>query len=238
MTTTETQNNSATPSSENSSQTQSSSTSPAQTDLGSEETTSQSPAQQQGQTQTDNGVATDLGADDTDLAVQEPGEKKEEAKAPEFFGAPENGEYADFVLPDGAQADENLKAEFLPVAKELGLNQAGAQKLVDFKAKLDQYAVQNWGNHVKELRDTAMRDPEIGGGNYQPALASGRQAITKFGTPEFRKMLNHYGVGNHPEMIRFLAKVGQATGETTIPPSGGATTVAEKPLHEIMYKDS
>lgn len=238
MTTTDQQNSSAQQSSENSSQTPSSSTSPAQTDLGSEEPTSQAPAQQQGQTQTNNGIATDLGSDDTDPAAQENGEKKEEAKAPEFFGTPENGEYADFLLPDGAQADEALKAEFLPVAKELGLNQAGAQKLVDFKAKLDQHAIQNWGNHVNELKVTAMADPEIGGGNYQPAITAGKQAISRFGNPEFRKMLNHYGVGAHPEMIRFLAKVGQATGETTIPPSGGATTVAEKPLHELMYKDS
>jgi len=234
MTTTDQQNNSGTTTSET--PTSSASTSPAQTDLGTEEPTSQASSQEPGSKQTTSEIATDLGSDETDSAT-DTGEKKDEAKAPEFFGAPENGEYADFVLPDGAEADPALKAEFIPIVKELGLNQAGAQKLVDFKAKLDQHTVQTWGNHVKELKETAMKDPEIGGGNYQPAITASKQAISKFGTPEFRKMLNHYGVGAHPEMIRFLSKVGQATGETTIPLGGGATTVAEKPLHELMYKD-
>ena len=237
MTTTEQTNNAPlTPPETTQTPSDNSSASTATTDLGSDETASQSQTSQQSQPATGE-ISTDLGSDDPGSA-DENGQKKEETKVSEFFGVPENGEYADFTLPDGAEADPVLKEEFLPVVKELGLNQAGAQKLVDFKAKLDQHAVQNWGNHVKELGVQARKDPEIGGGKYPESLASGKQAISKFGTPEFRKMLNHYGVGNHPEMIRFLARVGQATGETTIPPSGGATNVAEKPLHDLMYKDS
>lgn len=204
------------------------------TDLGSEDNGTQTTAEPA--KVADNGTTTDLGSDDDEGAKSGEEKKTEEAK-PAFFGVPESGEYADFTLPDGAAADEGLKAEFLPVVKELGLNQEGAQKLVDFKAKLDQRALQNWGDHVKDLRVKAQADPEIGGGNYTPYVAAGKQAINKFGTPEFRAMLNHYGVGNHPEMIRFLAKVGKATGETALPVGGGSGAVVEKKLHELMYKD-
>jgi hypothetical protein len=208
--------------------------------LGSDDTTSETPAGQTPAAGSGDSNVTDLGADDEASAELNPDDTpkaKEEAKPSPYFGLPENGEYGEFTLPDGAEADPALRDEFLPIVKELQLNQEGAQKLVDFKAKLDQHAIENWGNHVNDLRTQAQADPEIGGAKYQPSLIAGKAAIKQFGTPAFRQMLNHYGVGNHPEMIRFLAKVGAATSETTIPPGGGATTVADKPLHDLMYKD-
>lgn len=186
---------------------------------------------------------TDLGAEEpagdatgTDLGAED--EPADAAKPNEFHGFPETGTYGDFTLPDGMAADPDLAAEFTPIAKELNLSQKGAQRLVELKAKDVQLQLKRWGNHLGELKAQAQKDPVIGGANYKPAVDAGRAVITKFGTPGFRKMLNDYGVGAHPEMIHFLAKVHSATSESPILPDGGGTGVtAQKPLHEILYKD-
>ena len=47
-------------------------------------------------------------------------------------------EYTDFTLPEGVSADREVIDEFKPLAKELGLPQDQAQKVVDLGAKLVQ----------------------------------------------------------------------------------------------------
>lgn len=207
------------------------------------------------QTPSDSG-STDLGAEDsgangasgsdsnnqssdsTDLGAEDEGAEGKKDESPKYFGAPEGGTYEAPALPDGVVAHPELKAQFDPIAAELGLNQEGYQKLVDFYAKEKQNELQTWGNHLKELKTSAQADPEIGGKNYDANVAMGRKVISKFGTPAFRQMLNGYGVGAHPEMIRFLTNIGKATGETpTVTDSGDAGgVVQDKPLHEILYK--
>lgn len=174
---------------------------------------------------------TDLGAEE---ASDDPASPPPYA---EYHGAPE-GEYEDFVLPDGAVADEALAAEFRPFAKELGLSQKGAQRLVEFKTKLDQHQLRQWQDHLKELRTQAQAHPEIGGARYNEAVAIGRSVIAKFGTPGLRQMMNAYGVGAHPEMIAFMARIGRAVGETPALGNGDGAGGGQKPLHEILYKDS
>jgi hypothetical protein len=175
-------------------------------------------------------ATTDLGADS-----EEP--KKDEPAANPYHGAPE-GDYEDLKAPDGFVIDETLKAEFTPIAKELGLSTKGVEKLIDYKAKLDKQTVENWGNHLSQLKEQAKADPEIGGAKYNPTLQAAIQARDKFGTPGFKKMLNDYGVGAHPEMIRFLSKVQATMGEKPSLGSGDGQGVVQKPLHEILYKDT
>jgi hypothetical protein len=225
-------------------------TTPDTSQQSSQQTSAEQTTEQGKQTPSDSG-STDLGGEDsaasgsdkkdegssdtTDLGAED---EKEEDKAPKYFGAPENGAYADPTLPDGVVAHPELKSQFDPIAAELGLNQEGYQKLVDFYAREKQNELQTWGNHLKELKTSAQADPEIGGKNYDQNIAIARKVISKYGTPAFRQMLNGYGVGAHPEMIRMLVKFGQATGETpTVTDSGDAGgVVKDKPLHEILYK--
>ena len=207
-----------------------SSASSGSTDLGAgTETTEQKPAAEAG------AGATDLGADPEETNPDGTPKAKEPVKN-EYHGFPETGDF-EITVPDGFQADPALKESFAPIAKELDLSPKGVQKLVDYKAGLDKAAVQRWGDHLVELKTQAKADPEIGGAKYDPAVAAGRGVIGKYGTPAFRKMLNDYGVGAHPEMIRFMSKVAKATGETPVLDGGAGSGVVNKPLHELLYKD-
>ncbi len=128
-----------------------------------------------------------------------------------------------------------MKTEFDPLVKELGLSQKGAQRLVEFKSKLDQRQLQQWNDYQNSLTVAAKRDPEIGGLKYQDTMSAGRQVVSKFGNDAFKAMLRDTGVARHPEMIRFLAKVAKATGETPALGEGGGAVSEPKPLYELMY---
>ena len=211
------------------------------------QTTASSSTSEQQSAQTDQALSSaegdltsDTASDEGDLTSDAPAEKQAAAKEQadpyaQFRGVPETGEYGDYTMPDGAVADPALKAEFDPIVKELGLSQVGAQKLVDFKAKLDAAQLRLWNDYQQGLVTAAKRDPEIGGSRYSESLNVGRSVVSKFGTPEFKEMLRNAGIANHPEMIRFLAKVGKSTGETPALGEGGGAVSEKKPLYELMY---
>jgi hypothetical protein len=206
---------------------------------GSNETTTQT---------TSDSASTDLGTDapatelSTDLGTEDTPPEAETPPAPEYFATPEEAaaNYEAFTLPEGSTADPELQESFTALAKKLGLNQKGAQELVNYKTEIDKQAVKAWGDHLTVLKNVAKADPEIGGANYDKAIGLGRQVISNFGgTPaqqaELRKVMNNYGVGAHPAMIRFFRNVGLATGETPTGGNGGSGGSVEKPLHELFY---
>lgn len=161
---------------------------------------------------------------DDDKAVDE------EAKIPE--------NYEDFVMPEGMEVNTDLLKEFNPLAKELGLTQDKAQKLIDLyakqlqsqvKAQTDTYTemVNGW---VEELK----ADKEFGGAKFEENSAIARKAVNTYGTPEFITALNETGMGNHPEFARFMYKVGLTLKEDTIV-GNGSVEVKEKETSEILF---
>lgn len=169
------------------------------------------------------------------LGAEDPAADPAATPTNEFHGAPaDEASYEAFTLPDGYSADEELSGEFSQAARELNLNQKGAQRMVDLASKLVQKQVSQWATHVKGLADSARTDPDIGGAKFEPTVKAARGVITRFGNPAFRSMLDQYGVGSHPEMIRFLSKIGASLSET--PAVTGQTAAAvSKSLPDLMY---
>lgn len=137
---------------------------------------------------------------------------------------PEDGKY-DLKMPDGVELDADLAAALGPDFKDLGLTNAQAQKLVDkyIATQQDRAAKQTeaWAGTVQKWADDAKADKEIGGAKWDQTVAASRRAVGKLGSPELREYLNASGGGNHPEMIRFMAKVGAMISEDS-PANGGA----------------
>lgn len=129
--------------------------------------------------------------------------------------APET--YADFDLPEGIELDEALLAEASPLFKELNLTQEQAQKLVDFQVKQveagRQSQVDAFNQLMQDWVDQSRNDKEFGGDKFEESVKIAMSAVNKFGTPELKQLLNEHGVGNHPEVIRFMVKVGKLTHE-------------------------
>lgn len=163
--------------------------------------------------------------------------KTEDSKADEVKDvAPEK--YEDFTLPEGMEVDESLLNDALPVFKELNLTQDQAQKLVDLQAKTVQEEVTKqqdaWKDTMKEWGDQTKSDKEFGGTKFDESLVVMKQGIEAFGNAEFKQMLDITGVGNHPEMARFLFKVGQVVKEHNIL-HGSSNATGDKSAAVIMF---
>jgi hypothetical protein len=160
----------------------------------------------------------------------------DKAKPETKVGAPEK--YADFKLPEGVEVDPKAMAAFAPVAKELGLSQEQAQKLVDLQTNVLKQSAEAqqeaWNGILKGWHDESKADKEIGGAGFDANIALAVKTLTKFGTPELRAALDATGTGNHPEFIRLLVRVGNAIGEDKLI-VGGNPAGATKTMAETMF---
>lgn len=136
--------------------------------------------------------------------------------------------YEDFSLPKGLALDPEVMEQFLPFAQELKLDQAGAQKLVDMGSmlatKMQQQALDAWQEQITGWAEQTRNDPDIGGNNLQSVLASGRVALENFGTPALNQLLKDSGIGNHPEVIRFMNRIGKEVSNDSIVTGSSANT--------------
>lgn len=129
-------------------------------------------------------------------------------------GAPEKYE---FKAPEGATLDDTVSAAFSEVAKELNLPQDAAQKVIDKVAPvMAQRQAEAIAAARQEWATASTSDKEFGGEKLQENLGVAKKAMDTFGTPELRALLNGTGLGNHPEVIRFMYRAGKAIGEDGI----------------------
>ena len=126
-------------------------------------------------------------------------------------GAPESYE---FKAPEGSTLDDAVIGQFSEVAKELNLTQDAAQKILD---KMAPAMAARQAEQVEAVRagwaDEARVDKEFGGDKLNENLGTAKRALDQFGTPELRTLLNDSGLGNHPEVIRFMYRTGKAISE-------------------------
>ncbi len=161
--------------------------------------------------------------DAKEKADKEAAEKAEKEKKP---AAPEKYE---FTPPEGQELDANALAVFEPIAKELGLSQEQAQKLVDIYPQIQQQQAEAWSKQVADWGEQVKADKEIGGDKFNASVGAAQRALDQFGNPELREYLNASGLGNHPALVRFCAKVGKAMAEDTfvVPNQGGQRSAAD-----------
>lgn len=138
----------------------------------------------------------------------------DDPKPAEPPGAPEAYE---FVPPEGHVLDEGVIGKFSEVAKELNLPQDKAQKVLDVMApaiaERQQAALQAM---TSEWAEASKADKEFGGEKLGENLAIAKTALDKFATPEFTKLLNDTGLGNHPEVLRVFYRAGKAISADTV----------------------
>ena len=137
---------------------------------------------------------------------------------------PEDGKY-DLKMPDGIELDQELADALGPEFADLKLTNAQAQKLVDKYIEIQQGRAvkegETWAETITGWADKAKADKDIGGAKWDGTVAASRRAVETLGTPALKEYLNASGGGNHPELIRFMAKVGAMIKEDN-PASGGA----------------
>lgn len=146
-------------------------------------------------------------------------------------------EYSDFSMPEGIEIDAELLGEFKPYAKELGLDQDGAQRLVDMAAKLaskvQQASIENWQKQKSEWAEQSRADKDFGGKDFEANLGVALKAIDAFGSPALKAILDESGLGSHPEIVRFAYKIGKAIGDDRNLVSGSSP--GQKDILKALY---
>ncbi len=154
---------------------------------------------------------------------------------------PEDGKYA-FTMPEGVELDTELADALMPEFKELGLTQKQAQALVEKYASSIQAKAEKqgeaWAATVDKWAADAKADKEIGGDKWPVTTADAQRAIKAFGSDDLREYLNASGGGNHPSLIRFMAKVGATLKEDS--PAGGGESGSKPadPAHVLFPSDA
>lgn len=151
-------------------------------------------------------------------AKSEEGEKKEEAKE----GAPE--QYDDFKVPEGVEFDDQVIGSFKDVAKELNLSQKQAQHLLDKCAPvIAQRQIEQIKAVSAQWKERSETDKEIGGENWARAASDIARVRDKFSVGadgkvdlDIQEFMN-LPIGNHPGLLKLLARVGRAFGEADFP---------------------
>lgn len=148
-----------------------------------------------------------------------------DAEAPaDVADAPVIPEAYELVMPEGVGLDAELLAEATPVFKEIGLTNETASKLMPFAARLiektaattQQKIVEAGDAQRKAWLDAAKAAGDIGGGNWGKTIGTAAKGLDAMGFvagSPFRQFLEETGMGNHPDMIRIAAKLGELTGE-------------------------
>lgn len=158
-----------------------------------------------------------------------------EAAPVEAAGAPEAYE---FNLGEGVTLDADALAVFEPVLRDLNMDQATADKLVGTYAEKLLPLMEARANTQAEEAGAALRadwsrqytaDPEIGGAKLEESRSFAAKAMQHFMPNNaegqaFRTFLNESGLGNHPEMGRFLSRVGRQLGEAAVDETTGKAT--------------
>lgn len=121
----------------------------------------------------------------------------------------------DFKVSEGQQLDVTSVKAFEPIARELDLSNEQAQKLVDlYGAKIMPQVIkqqaEQWQQQIDSWVKTVNDDQQLGS---IESINHAQKALEKFGSPDLKQYLNDTGLGNHPELIRVFANIGQAMAE-------------------------
>lgn len=146
-------------------------------------------------------------------------------------------DYADFTMPEGVKLDPSALEKFAPIMGKAELSQEHAQELVtefaSYVQAQEQAQADNFTQQTEQWANDAKEDKEIGGDSWDESVSTAHSAIEAFGTPELKELMEDFGVGNHPEMIRFMVKVGNAIKEDS--PGSGKNLSGKQDRASILY---
>lgn len=160
-------------------------------------------------------------------------EDKAKADADAKTNVPE--EYTDFTIPESMTMDKDLLGIATPLFKKAGLTQELAQEFIDLEAQFATKRNEQYGNIIRGWAEAAKADKEMGGDKWDTSVETAQRALNTFGTPELKAALNQTGLGNHPEMIRLMVRLGNAMREDTIVLPGSQSGGEKKSVADRLY---
>jgi hypothetical protein len=114
-------------------------------------------------------------------------------------------------LPEGFTWNETQEKQFKGIAHAIGLTPAQVQKIIEFEGQR-QLALADTVTQV-QAEARAKGEAELrkawGPAQYDRNMALAKTALRRFGSEALVEHVETSGVGNHPEFIRFMTKIGE-----------------------------
>lgn len=165
-------------------------------------------------------------------------------------GLPKVPEKYDLKLPDKSTLPAEILERTAATARKLGLtSNETAQQLVDFaNGEVDTLIKQTVADYspggvrykeqVTSWESEALKAPDLGGGKPEvlQAKVARVNAVVKHFFPEAaRKLLDDFGIGSNPEVLRGLLKIADLAKEDGIIVGDSAQSKEKKSLADRVY---
>jgi hypothetical protein len=151
-------------------------------------------------------------------------------------GKPAEGEIQ-ITMPAGVQVDEATLGEFRAAATEAGLTSESASKLaawqVQREAKELEAQAKAWEDQGDAWAKELAADKDYGGEKLDATVLAAKRALRRYGGEEVANELARMGLGNHPMLVKMLARVGQSMAEDD---SGGGDGSSGAPVDDAQAK--
>ncbi len=147
----------------------------------------------------------------------------------------------DLKLPDGSLLDSKATERTATFAKENGLTNKEAQAVLE----RENQAVASYVDAQKEMLaqkqkewvESVKTDKEVGGETFTRNTELAKRVVDRYGSEAFKKALIDSGLGNHPELFRFVARIGHAMSEDQLIMPGTQPS-QPKSLEDVFYPQS
>jgi hypothetical protein len=172
----------------------------------------------------------------TEAVVEASAEAKVETKTEEKVeAAPEEvKEIAyDLKLPKDSKLQEADLEAVKSFAKEAKLSNEHAQKMLEERFTIqkswEKTQLDSYNRQVEAWKKEIQSDP-----NHKVVVEKAFRAVDKYGDSDFKQDLDRTGLGNHPGLVRLLARV-QDQFEADKKIDGKPAVAAHKEDWEIIY---
>ena len=173
-----------------------------------------------------------------DHLVQLPQEGESRDNFYNQIGRPETPDGYNF----GTEPGDNRLDFFKDAVHKIGLTQDQATNMLQLYAAVE--------NEQSKASDKANADFAVEsqielkrewGVDYDSKIDMAQRAFAQFATPEFSKIMDETGIGNHPELLKAFSKVGEAMGDDKLV-VGSGRAVGMSPQQakeeiESLYRD-
>lgn len=149
----------------------------------------------------------------------------------------------DLKLPENSPLTKEDLAEIAKQAKEQGLTKEQAESrlktendvAVRTAARIkDQQASEVKTNQATWV-DAIKNDKELGGDRYNQTVAEASRAFKATASPELQEIIRQSGLGNHPEYVRQMARIGRMMAEDTLIPGRSGAVSQPKSTASALY---
>jgi hypothetical protein len=157
---------------------------------------------------------------------EESGEKTEES------GERDVPEHYDLKLSEESKLNDEHLSKLAEYAKENGLTQDQAEKLLardeelvsSAREEFQQSLLDEHESKKQEWFEAVEKDTEFGGEHFNENAEMTKRYIDEFADEEFKTMLDETGYGNHPLLFKMMVRASKAMAEDKTIRAGSSNT--------------